>query len=83
MPNKNYLRFETHSHSHFSNIRLLDCINRPKDMLLTAEKLGYSGLCITDHEALCGHVEFLKQEKDLKEKGLISENFKLGLGNEI
>lgn len=83
MPNNHYLRFETHSHSHFSNIRLLDCINRPKDLLLTAEKLGYAGLCITDHEALCGHVDFLKQEKELKEKNLISQDFKLGLGNEI
>lgn len=76
-------RFETHSHSHYSNIRLLDSINRPKDMILTAYKLGLSGICLTDHEALCGHVEFLQLEKSLKEKGEIPEDFKIGLGNEI
>ena len=76
-------RFETHSHSHYSNIRLLDSINRPKDMILTAYKLGLSGICLTDHEALCGHVEFLQLEKSLKEKGKIPEDFKIGLGNEI
>lgn len=76
-------RFETHSHSHYSNIRLLDSINRPKDMILTVYKLGLSGICLTDHEALCGHVEFLQLEKSLKEKGKIPEEFKIGLGNEI
>ena len=76
-------RFETHSHSHYSNIRLLDSINRPKDMILTSYKLGLKGLCITDHEALCGHVEFLQLEKSLKKEGKIPEDFKIGLGNEI
>jgi len=75
--------FECHSHSMYSNIRLLDCINRPKDLLRTAAELGYSGLTITDHEALCGHVDFINAEKELKEKELIPQDFKLGLGNEI
>lgn len=60
-----------------------DSINRPRDMILTAHELGMSGLALTDHECLCGHVEFLKEEKDLKEKGLIPQDFKCGLGNEI
>lgn len=80
---KNCNRFETHCHSEYSNIRLLDCINRPKDLLLTAAKLGYSGLTITDHECLSSHVQFLTLEKELKEKGKLPEDFKLGLGNEI
>lgn len=80
---KDVLRFECHSHSEYSNIRLLDCINRPKDLLKTAAELGYSGLAITDHEALCGHVDFINAEKELKEKELIPQDFKLGLGNEI
>ena len=61
-------RFETHAHSFFSNLRILDSINRPKDMILTAAKLGYRGITLTDHEALCGAVEWLKNEKELKEK---------------
>lgn len=80
---KDVPRFETHAHSEYSNIRLLDCINRPKDLLTTAAKLGYSGLTITDHECLSSHVQFLTLEKELKEKGKLPEDFKLGLGNEI
>ena len=80
---KNIPRFECHSHSEYSNIRLLDCINRPKDLLTTAAALGYSGLTITDHECLSSHVQFLQLEKELKEKGKLPEDFKLGLGNEI
>ena len=77
------MRFETHSHSHYSNIRLIDSINKPRDMILTASKLGYAGLTLTDHEALCGHVEWLQLEQELKEKNLIAGNFKCALGNEI
>ncbi len=77
------MRFEPHSHSHYSNIRLIDSINKPKDMILTASKLGYAGIALTDHEALCGHVEWLELEKELKENKKISENFKCALGNEI
>jgi DNA polymerase-3 subunit alpha len=80
---KDLKKFETHSHSEFSNLRLLDCINRPKDLLLTAAALGYSGLAITDHECLSSHVKFLKLEKELKEKEKLPKDFKLGLGNEI
>ena len=80
---KNIPKFETHSHSEFSNIRLLDCINKPKDLLLAAAKLGYSGLTITDHECLSSHVQFLTLEEELKKKEKLPKDFKLGLGNEI
>ena len=76
-------RIETHAHSNYSNIRLLDAINRPKDMILTAAKLGLKGICLTDHECLCGAVEWLTLEKDLKERQLIPTDFKCGIGNEI
>lgn len=76
-------RFETHAHSHFSNIRLIDAITKPKDLILTAHQLGYKGITLTDHEALCGHIEWLELEKSLKEKGEIPEDFVCGLGNEI
>ena len=77
------MRFETHCHSHYSNIRLIDSICKPKDLILTAFQLGYSGITITDHEALCGHVEWLELEKELKEKGKIPNDFVCALGNEI
>lgn len=76
-------RFETHAHSHYSNIRIIDSICKPKDMILTAAKLGYKGIALTDHEALCGHVEWLECERELKEKEVIPEDFVCALGNEI
>ena len=73
-------RFEVHSHTHYSNLRLLDCINRPKDLINRAIELGLSGIAITDHEALCGHVEINQYAKSLKEE---HPDFKVALGNEI
>lgn len=77
-------RFEIHSHSaKGSNIRLIDSINSPKGLLQTAYDKGYSGLTITDHEFVGNSVMMLMAEKELKEKKLISEDFKVALGNEI
>ena len=73
-------RFEVHSHTHYSNLRLLDCINRPKDLINRAIELGLAGIAITDHEALCGHIEInMYQQELLKEH----PDFKVALGNEI
>lgn len=76
-------RFDTHSHSEYSNIRLLDSINKIPDMLKTAHKLEMKGITLTDHECLSGHLKWLKAEKELKEKGIIPQDFKAALGNEI
>lgn len=62
---------------------MIDSINKPKDLILTAAKLGYGGIALTDHEALCGHVEWLELERELKERELIPKDFKCALGNEI
>ena len=73
-------RFEVHSHTHYSNLRLLDCINRPKDLINRALELGLSGIAITDHEALCGHPEASFYAQTLIEE---HPDFKVALGNEI
>lgn len=70
-------RFEIHSHTMYSNIRLLDCINKPKELIDRAVELGLKGICITDHECLSGHVTVNKYAETLP------EDFKVGLGNEI
>lgn len=80
---KDYARFDNHSHSEFSNLRLIDSINRAEDMILTAYKLGMKGIALTDHETVSGHVKWLNTEKELKEKGKIPEDFKCACGNEI
>ena len=73
-------RFETHSHTHYSNIRLLDCINRPKELINRAIELGLSGIAITDHECLSSHIEVNLFSKEIREK---NPDFKVALGNEI
>ena len=75
-----YFRFESHSHSEYSNLRLLDCINKPKDLVNRAIELGLSGIAITDHESLSAHPELnIYQQKIIKEH----PDFKIALGNEI
>lgn len=72
--------FGVHNHTHYSNLRLLDSINRPEELIKTAERLGLSGIAITDHECLSAHMEVNQFAKDfLKEH----PDFTIALGNEI
>ena len=63
-----------------SNLRLVDSINRPKTLINKAIELGLSGIAITDHEALCGHMEVNQYAKKLQET---NPDFTIALGNEI
>ena len=74
------MRFEPHSHTDFSNLRLLDCINPVERLIDRAIKLGLAGLAITDHEAVSAHVRANQYAQEI-----IKDNpdFKLALGNEI
>ena len=71
---------ELHSHTEYSNIRLLDSTNKPELLIDRAIELGMAGICITDHEALCGHIRINKYAQKIKEE---HPDFKIGLGNEI
>ena len=73
-----------HNHTHYSNIRLIDAIIKPEQLIDYTYELGASGVAITEHECLSSHVKALKYYKDfLKEKNITSEDFKLILGDEI
>ena len=73
-------RFDVHVHSMYSNIKLLDSINKPEDLVKRALEIGLRGFAITDHETVASHVKFNKLHKEvLKEH----PDFKLALGNEI
>lgn len=72
--------FNIHNHTMYSNIRLLDCINRPKDLIDKAIELGLSGIAITDHECLSGHMEVNQYAQKIKEK---HPDFVIVLGNEV
>lgn len=73
-------RFECHAHTEYSNLRLLDCINKIPPLIKRARQIGLAGIAITDHESLSGHIQanILAQE-------IIKEDpdFKLALGDEI
>lgn len=73
-------RFEVHSHTHYSNIRLLDCINRPKNLINRALELGLAGIAITDHDCLSSHIEVNMYAQELLKE---HPDFKVALGNEI
>ena len=73
-------RFEIHSHTHYSNIRLVDSINRPETLIDRAIEIGLKGIAITEHEWLGGAVCVNKYTKKIKEK---NPDFKIAIGNEI
>ena len=73
-------RFEVHVHSEYSNIRLLDSINKIKNILKRAGELGLAGIALTDHECLSGHIKMNKLVKEIQKE---YPNFKVALGNEI
>lgn len=73
-------RFEPHAHTMYSNIRLLDAIIKPEDLINRAIELGLSGVAITDHDCLGSHIKVnTYAQKILK----THPNFKVALGNEI
>ena len=73
-------RFEPHSHTEYSNIRLLDSIIKLEKLVQRARDIGLSGIAITDHECLSSSIEINKlQAKIAKE----DKDFKIAIGNEI
>ncbi len=73
-------RFEVHSHTMYSNIRLLDSINRPKNLINRAIELGLAGIAITDHECISSHPEINFYADEIHKE---YPDFKIALGNEI
>ena len=73
-------RFEMHSHTDMSNIRLIDCINTVDSLVDYAIEIGLEGICITDHEALGNWVKLDQKRQKIQEK---YPDFKIGYGNEI
>ena len=69
-----------HNHDYSSNIRFLDCINRPEEMINKAINLGFSGIAFTNHESLSSAVTILKIRDKIKED---HPDFKIIFGNEI
>lgn len=73
-------RFEPHAHTEYSNIRLLDSISKPKNLIQRARDLGLSGIAVTDHECLSHSIELNILQKEIHKE---DPNFKIAIGNEI
>ena len=73
-------RFEVHVHSEYSNIRLLDAINKLKSLINRSIELGLAGITLTDHECLSGHIKMNQLTHKVQKE---NPNFKVALGNEI
>ena len=58
-----------HNHSEFSNLKIIDSINKFSNMINYAWELGLSGLALTDHDCLSGSFEAI----DLYRQKLKSE----------
>ena len=74
------MRFEVHSHTEYSNLRLLDCINKPKKLIDRAIELGMAGIAITDHECVSSHPSVNFYAEEIRKE---HPEFKVALGNEI
>lgn len=69
-----------HAHTHYSNIRLLDSINKEDELIDNAFEKGLKAIAITDHDVLSGHVKAIQH---YNKKKYAEKDFKLILGNEI
>ena len=68
-----------HNHTSYSNLKLIDSINKVEDLIDYGYELGLHAIAITDHDCLGAHIKALKHfKKNYKDK-----DYKLILGNEI
>lgn len=84
-----------HNHTHYSNIKMRDCIVKPEDSVQMSYDMGGTAAFITDHDTLAGHVKFWEAANKIRQKGIElyktkpnyetarMANFKPVLGNEI
>lgn len=69
-----------HNHTMYSNLHLIDSINRIPEMVDKAIACGFNGLAITDHEVLSSHIDALDYGDKIKKA---HPDFKIILGSEI
>lgn len=68
-----------HCHTSYSNLKLIDSINKVEDLIDYGYDLGLHAIAITDHDCLTSHIQAIEYfEKKYKDKP-----YKLVLGNEI
>ena len=73
-------RFEVHSHTEYSNLRLKDCKIKVEDLIDKAIEMGLSGIAITDHECLSAAPRANFYSEKIHKN---HPNFKVAIGDEI
>jgi len=68
-----------HAHSDYSNLKVIDSINKVGDLIDGAFNKGLHAIALTDHDTLSGHVKAIQNFKSK----YLDKPFKLILGNEI
>lgn len=71
---------QLHCHTHGSNLRMLDCIVKTKNLIDYAVELDMKAVAITDHASISEHINAIQYSKELKGKGV---DIKVLLGDEI
>jgi DNA polymerase III subunit alpha len=68
-----------HNHSDYSNIKVIDSINKIENLMDEAFKKGLYAVALTDHDTLSGHIKAIQYYNEAYK----DKEFKLILGNEI
>ena len=68
-----------HAHSDYSNLKVIDSINKVGDLIDGAFNKGLHAIALTDHDTLSGHIKAIQHFKSK----YLDKPFKLILGNEI
>jgi DNA polymerase-3 subunit alpha len=68
-----------HAHSDYSNLKVIDSINKVKDLIDGAYNKGLHAIALTDHDTISGHVKAIQHFRSK----YLETPFKLILGNEI
>lgn len=81
--NKKYRRGETHAHTSYSNIRLLDSTIHIEELIKKSIELDLAFISITEHEFIGSHVKAMQIRDKMKKEGKMPEDFKVLFGNEL
>lgn len=57
-----------HTHTDYSNIRMLDSINQLPLVFERCRELNMTGVAITDHETLSGHIKAIQYVNNMRQK---------------
>jgi len=71
---------ELHCHSAYS---FLDGASQPEELAVRAAELGYEALALTDHDGLCGSLEFARAAKDFGVQPITGAELTLAGGTHV